>query len=167
MGTLEQSLADVARQERERQKGVQSSTLITNDDLRGRIRPEGSPEEAPAEEAAPASTGTQPPSSTRSGVTDRQGRDEQYWREAFRKAREDLKRAQDQVRALELRSSELNTQLLRQSDMYNREYRLHPEISATQLEIEKTREEVQAARRAIATLEIALRRLGGLPGSAR
>jgi hypothetical protein len=68
---------------------------------------------------------------------------------------------------LDLRLKELNTQLLRESALFNREARLTPEIAATQKELDNTRQEVQVAQQRILELEDELRRAGGLPGWAR
>ena len=100
-------------------------------------------------------------------VTDNKGRDEKYWRTTFQKARDDLKRAEARVEILDLRVKDLNTQLLRRSDMYNRENRLGPEIAAAQKDLEDARKEAEQAKKKITDLEDELRRSGGPAGWGR
>jgi chromosome segregation ATPase len=123
------------------------------------------PTPPPSTAAAPAKKpeGTAAPA----GPTDNKGRDEKYWREAFQKAREEAKRADDNVQLLDLKVKDLNTQLLRQSDVYNREYRVGAQIAAAQAELDAARTRADQARQNIADLEEDLRRSGGLPGWAR
>jgi len=101
------------------------------------------------------------------GPTDNKGRDEKYWRAQFQKARDDFKKAEERVQLLDLKVKELNTQILRQSDVYNREYRLGPEIADAQKQLDESRKAADQAKKKITDLEDELRRSGGLPGWAR
>jgi methylphosphotriester-DNA--protein-cysteine methyltransferase len=101
------------------------------------------------------------------GPFDNKGRDEKYWRTEFQKARDALKKAEDSAQLLDLKIKELNTQLLRQSDMYNREYRLGPEIAATQQQLDDAHKQVEEANKRISDLQDELRRSGGPAGWAR
>lgn len=145
-----QSLADAARRERERQRQLESKAVYSN---------EGA-EKKPA--VVPAAT--VPPKPVVPAVP---VRDEKYWRDAFQKARENAKRADDKVRLLELKVNQLSMQLLNRSDIYNREYRIGPEIGKAQAELDAARKEAAAAKQKIADLEEDLRRSGGPPGWAR
>jgi hypothetical protein len=160
-----QSIADAARKERARQKQTQSTVLYTNGTATILAPTSSSPAastKAPAkkEEIAPA-----PPKPV--GPTDHQGRDEQYWRGLFQKARDNAKNAEQKAQILDLKLNDLNTQYLRQSDIYNRENRLGPEITATQKDLDAARAEAEQANQKILDLEQDLRRAGGLPGWAR
>ena len=143
-----QSLADVAKRERERQKRISSTRIFTNENIVITQRPtsetgEESPEPAePAEEPAQGNRG------------------ETEWRADFSNARAELARNRDRVALLELRLNELNRQLLSQSDMYNREARLLPQIQTTQENLEAARDDIDTANQAIADLRTALRRAG-------
>lgn len=152
-----QSVADVARKERERQKTARSSVVVaatgsttTSQGVTGKDS-----SAAPSNAAKPFE------------ATDNKGRDEKFWRAAFQKARDDAKRAEARAEILDLRVKDLNTQMLRQSDMYNREYRLNPEIAAVQKQFEEVRREVDQARKKIFDLEEDLRRSGGPAGWSR
>jgi len=151
-----QTLADVARRERNRQKQLHSVVVIANG--------------VTTTTAASTSTTTAaptPPAPAVPGVTDRQGHDEKYWRAKFQKARDDVKAAEEKVQILDLKVKDLNTQLLRQSDIYNREYRLGPEITNTQKQLDEARASVDQAKQKLSDLEDDLRRAGGPPGWAR
>ena len=100
------------------------------------------------------------------GPTDNKGRDEKFWRETFEKARQALKRAEDKLRLLDLRMTDLSSQLLRES-VYTREMELRAEIDRTAKDQAAARVEVTAGQQKIRDLEDELRRSGGLPGWAR
>src|SRR5947209_14818313 len=150
-----QTLADAARRERERQKRLHSTVVVANGVTTTTTASTGTATAAVTATAAPP------------GPTDNKGRGEKYWRAQFQKARDEVKKAEEKVQLLDLRVKDLNTQLLRQSDVYNREYRLGPEIADTQKQLDDARMEVDQAKKKITDLEDELRRSGGLPGWAR
>jgi hypothetical protein len=78
-----------------------------------------------------------------------------------------LKRAEDQRLVLELKRNELNTEMLRQSDVYNRENIIRVALNALEIELAAARRQVDTAVQKLADLEEELRRSGGLPGWAR
>jgi hypothetical protein len=159
-----QSVADVARTERERQKASNSKVAIT-----GTGAPAAAPDDAaskpPAASAAPATSEAAPSKTTE--LTDNKGHNEKYWRAAFQKARDDAKRADSRVELFDLKMKDLNTQLLRQSDIYNREYRLGSEMTSVQKELDDARKEAEQAKKKISDLEDELRKSGGPAGWAR
>ena len=149
-----QSIADAARKERARQRQTQSSRTYTN---------------GTATVTAPAPSAPTPAPAPKKPVelTDNQGRNEKYWRTAFQKARDDARNAADKVQLLDLKLKDLNTQFLRQSDIYNRENRLGAEITTTQKDLDAARAQAEQAKQKIPDLEQELRRAGGPPGWAR
>jgi hypothetical protein len=157
-----QTLADLARQERARQKRLHSAVVVVNGATTATT-----PLPLATAKPAPATTPSQGNAVKPTGPVDNNGHDEKYWRTQFDNARAALKKAQDNVQILDLKIKELNTQLLRQSDMYNREYRLGPEIAGTQKQLDDANKQVDDAKKKIADLEDELRRAGGLPGWAR
>ncbi len=152
-----QTLAEAARKERERQKRVHSTVVVANGATTTTTASSGSTA------AAVTPTGPAGPK----GPTDNKGRDEKYWRAEFKKGRDEAKKAEDRVQLLDLKVKDLNTQLLRQSDVYNREYRLGPEITDAQKQLDDARKEVDQAKKKTTDLEDELRRSGGPPGWAR
>src|SRR6266436_3846502 len=79
-----QTLADVARRERERQQKVHSAVVIANGVTITTAASTSSTSPAAAT-AAPAT----PAEARPTGPTDNKGRDEKYWRTQFQKARVD------------------------------------------------------------------------------
>jgi predicted RNase H-like nuclease (RuvC/YqgF family) len=162
-----QTIADIARRERSRQHNVQSTVTITSGTTTATAAStSGSstvPAEAPGQNAQNAQSATAKPT----GPTDNKGHDEKYWRNNFQKARDDVKRADDKVQVLEAKLKDLNLQMLRQSDVYNREYRLNAEIATAQADLDKARKDAEQARQKITDLEEELRRSNGPAGWAR
>lgn len=156
-----QTLADIARRERERQKQLHSTVVVAS----------GATTTTAASTSSTTAVTTPPAAASRTaaptGPVDGKGHDEKYWRQQFDKARDVAKKADDKVQLLDLKVKDLNTQLLRQSDIYNREYRLGPEIAETQKQLDDARKEADDARKKLADLEDELRRSGGPPGWAR
>jgi len=152
-----QTLADMARRERARKKPIHSGEVYTNESLK--VAPGQPPKtiEPMKEQAKPKGP---------TGPTDNKGRDEKFWRETFEKARQALKRAEDKLKLLDLRMTDLSAQLLRES-VYTREMELRAEIDRTAKDQVAARAEVTAAQQRIRDLEDELRRSGGLPGWAR
>jgi peptidoglycan hydrolase CwlO-like protein len=152
-----QKLADIARQERERQKRLHSTIVVV-----------GTTTSTIASTSKTAAA-AKPPSATAApiGPLDNQGHDEKYWRAKFDNARAALKKAQDNAQILDLKIKDLNTQMLRQSDIYNREYRLGPQITDTQKQLDDANKQVDDARQKLAGLEDELRHAGGPPGWSR
>jgi hypothetical protein len=153
-----QSVADLARRERERKKETASKTYSNADVPSGTAGARTTQAAAaPAEQQVPKPAGR----------TDNKGRDEKYWRNAFQTARDDLKSAQDGVRIAELNVNGLNRRLLTETSTYNREYRLAGDIAAASAALEEARRNVELAGQKITDLEDELRRSNGLPGWAR
>jgi chromosome segregation ATPase len=160
LNSFAQSIAEVARQERERQKSARSTVVITS-------QTRTTTAESPSTTSTPAAATATTAAAGSSGPTDNNGRDEKYWRAAFQKARDDAKRAETKVEVLDLRVKDLNTQLLRQSDIYNKENRVGADITAAQKELEDARKETEQAKKKVTDLEDELRKSGGPAGWAR
>ena len=156
-----QSLADFARQERERRKNLESKMTISNDSLKSApiaplVNKEDKPEQTPAA-AAKQST----------GPTDRQGRNEKWWRDAFAQTRKDLQSAENQVKVLELQLNQAKRDYLEKTSLYNREMVLAAEMNNLQSELDKGKAEVERLKQHLAQMEEDLRRSGGPAGWAR
>jgi hypothetical protein len=158
-----QSLAEIAKRERERQKAAKTKVVVTNNES---VAAASAPVKIPPTAPATAQAGSSAAAQT-TGPTDNKGHDEKYWRALFQNARDDAKRAQDRAVLLDLRVKDLNTQLLRQSDVYNRENRIGPEMAAAQKELDDARKEAAAAQQKITDLEDELRKSGGPAGWSR
>ena len=164
-----QSIADAARQERERQKSLHSTIVITNENFK-ELSPSSPSSPSIKESSTPAATPTTTikKDESDSGVLkDNKGRDEKYWRDTFATARQDLKRAQDTAEVLQLKVNELNTTLLTRGDIYNKENLIGPEITVAEAQLDDAQKQVAAAQQKITDLEDELRQSGGPPGWAR
>jgi len=165
-----QSLADIARRERARQKqtGTQNKGTYTN-----ATAASAAAAAAPSQPATTAAAPEKPAQKKEevaakpAGPTDNKGRDEKYWRDVFKRARDVVRQADDKVQVQEAKLKDLNTQLLRQSDIYNKENVLGPIITQTQKDLEAAKAEAEQARNNVTKLEDELRASGGLPGWAR
>jgi hypothetical protein len=156
-----QTIADVARAERERRKVVRSGKIsITSTETTA------SSVGTPAPQTATTPSGTPAPA-TPGEFKDNKGRDEKSWRAIFQQARADAKRAEDRVAIVDLKIKQLNTDMLQYSSFYNRENRLGPELTAAQKELEEARAAAELAKKKISDLEEELRRSGGPAGWAR
>ena len=89
------------------------------------------------------------------------------WRTAFSDARAELKRAEDQTKLVQLKLNQANLDYLQKTDVYNKENKLGPEITALKAQLADEQENVEKAKKKIDDLEEELRRSGGLPGWAR
>jgi hypothetical protein len=166
-----QTIAEIARRERARQKqdGRKSTGTFTNAGAAG--TPAATPQ-PPASTSAPSAPGTTADKNAQSapkptGPLDNKGRDEKYWRDAFRKAREAVRQADQKVQYQEARVQDLNTQFLRQNDIYNKENILGAQINAAQKDLDAAKAEAEQARNNVSKLEDELRASNGLPGWAR
>jgi hypothetical protein len=159
LNSFGQSLADVARKERERQKQTQpqKKTVIVES---------GVPAIATAGTSSTAETAPLPVL-TPGGFKDNNGHDEKYWRDRFQQARNDAKRAEARVQVLDTKLKELNTQYLNRTDIYNRENVVGKEIGDTQKQLGDARKEADQANQKITDLEDELHRAGGPPGWSR
>ena len=162
-----QSLPDFARQERARREAnpVESIRVYTNENLPRGPRPgpgdavqvTGTPAPAdsvPTEEATDARPGSTP-------VT------EDEWRSAFAEIRQEIERAGNALRLLELQRSELNREFLTRDDIYNKEGQLRPIIEAKEAELDAGQARLAAATEALRDLQEQLRRSGKPAGWGR
>ena len=161
-----QTLADMARRERARKKPIHSGEVYTNESLKAGPGQAPKTIEPMKDQAKPGTAKDDAKPKGPAGPTDNKGRDEKFWRETFEKARQALKRAEDKLRLLDLRMTDLSSQLLRES-VYTREMELRAEIDRTAKDQAAARVEVTAGQQKIRDLEDELRRSGGLPGWAR
>jgi hypothetical protein len=144
-GVQAQTIADAARQERERRKAVESQTsesilVVTS------VTP------APTATTV-VKTATVNETSKSSGPADFQGHDEKYWRPKFEEARLAVKNAEDYLKLLDLRIA--NSIPVRGSN------------AIATYERDLARKALADAQQKMADLEDQLRRSGGLPGWSR
>jgi hypothetical protein len=159
-----QSLADVARQEKEkREKQKVASKVYTNEDLQ-KYDHLSSPEETrPSPESAPTAVIPATPSSPGQGETKRETDNpssERYWSKQFIEAKAKLQAAKSRQEVLAGKLRDYNLRLLIQSDVYDREHLYQPLIGQTQNEIAKNKSEIAAAESDLEILRDELRKSG-------
>ena len=155
-----QGLADVARHERVRKQNVDSKITVTTDTL----KPGAAGTLTKPIQQSQAAT-LHPPQPT--GPTDRQGRDEKYWRAAFAAARQELARAEMEAKVAEGRVTQANRDLLQRSNVFNNDQIAVVDINAANANLKAAKQNAQTARATIIRLEEELRRSGGPAGWAR
>ena len=167
------SLGDAARQERARQKNSTGNLKVTNETLgTAEALPPGT---EPAKPEAEAGTGTaksadaKPTGNAEAKPNSKSDvpQDEAGWREAFKQAREDAKRAEDRTKVLQVELNQLNLDLLTRSDIFNREGQLAPLINAKNKELAESEKAVIDANQKITDLDRQLRQSGAPIGWSR
>jgi hypothetical protein len=143
-----QTIADAARQERERRKAVESESSVSIPMVTG-ITPAAT---AVSTVMTSVKTATANEESKSTGPTDLQGHGENYWRTKFDAARLAVKRAEDNLKLLDLRVNYIPMRGSR---------------SIIALERDNARKDLADAQQNLADLEDQLRRSGGLPGWSR
>lgn len=164
-----QSLADVARASNAKKKEQpKPGKVYTNDNLRQDITPstpsvvtpatsDGTATATPAE-AAPAAAA--PAVSTDAGASpDGGSRDEKYWRGRMTAARDALERANSFAAALQSQINGLTTEFVNRDDPAQRAG-IEQRRTKAVAELERVQREVEAAKKAIATVEDDARKAG-------
>jgi hypothetical protein len=168
-------LAEVARKEAERRKGIKTPAKIyTNEDVakaRG-LMTSAAPVasvQAPGEAAAqPTGTAGQPaPGAAGEAATAAApppaARDEAYWRARMTEAREKVRRSEMFAEALQTRINSLTNDFFRWDDPYQRE-QINQQRNDALAELERVKKEIEEQNQAIADLEEEARRAGVPPG---
>ena len=159
------SIAEAARQERERRQNLPPGRLITDQTIRDLTAPPISDLVAKSPDKGEVKPDQKDQKAVEKPKTETH--DEAWWRETFKNAREDLKKAEDHVKVTQLELNKLNMEFLTRSDIYDREQQLGPPLNAKRSELTIAQSEVDRAKEKLAQLEDDLRRSGGLPGWAR
>ncbi len=151
-----QSLADLAKQEKEKRgREKKPSKVYTNEDLQKYSSASGG---SSVTTSAPAGA----PEVARPGVVDSLSgaEEERAWSKRFIEAKARLQQAQDQSAGLQTKLNDLNLNLYRQTDIYDRENLYGPLIAQARQEIERNKEEITAAQQALEELREELRKSG-------
>lgn len=158
VGASAQTIADYARQERARRQSQQKSPVITTQMIRS--TPAATTDVTPGEPAKPVAAQPTPPAAP-AGDT----RDEKWWRDAFTKAREEVKRAEDRIAVLDNELKTVNREFLQRSfDPDNSGPRA---IADTTTRLEAAKKDLDTARGKVSQLEEDMRRAGAPPGWVR
>ncbi|HEY7502408.1 MAG TPA: hypothetical protein VH740_28055 [Vicinamibacterales bacterium] len=158
-------LAEVARKEAERRKGVkETQKVITTKDLPESARkPAAAPAPASGEgagtAAAPASAAA--PQSAAAAASDQ--KDEKYWRNRITQAREGLRRNEAFAEALQSRINALTTDFVNRDDPVQKA-KLGEDRAKAIEELARVKSDVEQAKRQIDDVEEEARKAGVPPG---
>jgi hypothetical protein len=149
-----QTIADFARQERERRSAVESES--TSIRLFTSVTPAATAGSAPT---TSVETATANEKSKSTGPTDLQGHDENYWRPKFDAARLAVKRGEDNLKLLDLR--------VNQTFLMRRGWDRITALQTSTHDRDVARKDLADAQQNLADLEDQLRQSGGFPGWSR
>ena len=158
-----QTIADLARKERERRQGAPKAVVITNAD----IKPSASitkADEKPADDATtptPATVAPAPPA-VEAGPG---GHDEKWWRGQFEKVRSEIQRTETQIPLLESNLNTANREFLTRS--YDPDGRGKRAIDEAKAAVDEARSGLARNQARLSQLEDDLRKAGGPAGWAR
>ncbi|HTY63013.1 MAG TPA: hypothetical protein VMG30_12260 [Acidobacteriota bacterium] len=165
-----QSLADLAKQEKERRQEVKENRVITNDDV-AKFKSEPQTPAAQAdqsatrpEKAADVEVGKPKTDNTDSDdPTDFQGRTESYWRKTMADARQKVKDLTNESNAIVLKINDLQNRFYSMDDPIRRED-LQREVQKSYYEQDLNKQNLEKAKSALQDLENEARKSGALPG---
>ncbi len=173
-----QSLADLAKKEKERRAEIKDNRVITSDDV-AKFR--STPEEAipPVQNAAAAETpkaeGAEAKAEGAEGKaekgekadpdepTDFQGRPESYWRKTMTEARQKVKDLTNEANVIVLAIADLQNKFYSMDDGFKRET-LQRDLQKTYYQQDMNKENLAKAKAQLADLETEARKSGALPG---
>ena len=150
-----QTIADFARQERERRKAVESESTVSIRLFTG-VTPAATAGSAPTTSVG---TATANEKSKSTGPTDLQGHDENYWRPKFDAARLAVKRGEDNLKLLDLR--------VNQTFLMRRGWDRITALQTATHDRDVARKDLADAQQNLADLKNQLRQSGGFPGWSR
>lgn len=165
-----QSLADLAKQEKERRAKVTTDTkVITNND-----RAKGAGDTGTTEAEPPAAKQSDKGIDAAGGKSksDKQaddepkdlfGRTESFWRQTFSDARKRVKDLEDESRALQLKINDLQNKFYSESSGYKQQ-EIQREIQKGFYEQDLNKQNLTKARVELQQLEVEARKSGALPG---
>jgi hypothetical protein len=172
-GAQTQSLADLAKKEKERRRQVTANTkVITNLDAAkyrsGPAPAESTPvpvkSEAPAASAdAKAGAPAKPDKPESDEPKDFQGRTESWWRQTMADARKKVKELENAGNVMTLKIADLQNQFYREANGF-RQQDIQREIQKGFYEQDLNKENLAKARRELEDLEKEARKSGALPG---
>jgi len=168
-----QSLADLAKKEKERREQVKGeSKVITNQQAARFSTGSGSTTTRAAETATPkpgsekeggTETGAKPAKPESDEPTDFQGRPESYWRQTLADARRKVKELENEGNVIILKLNDLQNQFYREADGFKQQS-IQREINKTFGQQDENKEKLAAAKSDLDDLLKEARKSGALPG---
>lgn len=159
-GQSQPSLAEIARKEAERRKTVKDSKkVITSKDL-----PESARKPATTEGGAPSQAGAdQKPAATGDAASGGQG-DEASWRGRMTQAREELRRNEVFLQALQTRVNALTNDFRNGGGDFSQQAKVNEDRQKSLQDMERVKADVELSKKQIADIEEEARKAGVPPG---
>jgi hypothetical protein len=168
-----QSLADLAKKEKERRQQIKAETkVITNRDA-ARFSSGSGSTSTRAVEAAPQKPGSEKEGATDASAketkpasdepTDYQGRPESYWRQTLADARKKIKELENEANVITLKIADLQNQFYREADGF-RQQTIQRDVNKSFYEQDLNKEKLAAAKAELDDLMKEARKSGALPG---
>jgi len=166
-----QSLADIAKQEKERREEIKNARVITDEDVaryrRDTQAPAAPEQQADKGESTEKAEGAESKSAAGKPEDDEprdfEGRPESFWRKTMAEARRRVKELTNQANVLVLRIADLQNKFYSMDDGFKRE-ELQREILKLYYEQDLNKENLDKAKAALQDLENEARKSGALPG---
>jgi hypothetical protein len=167
-----QSLADLAKQEKERRQEVKNNRVITDEEV-AKYKRESPASVAPAEQpSAPAhpekqegvaanKSKTENPEADE--PTDFEGRPESFWRKSMAEARQRVKDLTNEANVIVLKIADLQNKFYSMDDGFKRED-VQRDIQKSYYEQDLNKQNLEKANEALRDLENEARKSGALPG---
>ena len=158
-------LAEVARKEAERRKGVkQTPKVITTKDLPESARkPASAPSSTPAEGAPAATEQKTAAAPAAAKPAESSSKDEKYWRDRLAQAQEALRRNEAFAAALQTRINSLTADFGGRDDPYQRA-KIGEDRQKAIAELGRVKNDIEQSRKQIADIEEEARKAGVPPG---
>jgi hypothetical protein len=170
---LGQSLADLAKKEKERRAAIKGQAKVINNSNKdehttGPVTTFSSAPAKPAEEAQPAKEGVEAEKEPAAAAetdepVDFAGRPESFWRQTMRDARQKVATLEDEARVLTLKLADLQNTFYSEASGY-RQQDIQREIQKTYYEQDLNKKNLEEARKSLADLQNEARKDGALPG---
>ena len=158
-GAQTPSLAEIARKEQERRKAVPTPQKVyTNKDL-----PPSAVVPAAPDTPAPTSVTDAPPGGQDEQAPAREEKDESWWRNRITSAREELRRNEAFVEALQSRINSLSADFVNRDDPYQRA-KIGEDRQKALAEMERVKREIDQGKKLIEDIEEEARKAGVPPG---
>jgi len=162
-----QSLADLAKQEKERRAKVTTDTKVITNNARAK---EAGTTEAEPPAAKQPDKGVDPldgkPKSDKQAddePKDLFGRTESFWRQTFSDARKRVKDLEDESRVLQLKINDLQNKFYSESSGFKQQD-IQREIQKSFYEQDQNKQNLAKAKAELQQLEVEARKSGALPG---
>ena len=168
----QQSLADLAKQEKERRKEIKNNRVITDEEAaryKGETQASPAPPEQPSGTAPSEKQGSEAVNKSQINnpeadePKDFKGRPESFWRKTMAEARQKVKDLTNEANVIVLKIADMQNKFYRMDDGFKRED-VQREIQKSYYEQDLNKQNLEKAKLELQDLENEARKSGALPG---